>query len=191
MITGWDGREIDPSDHLPVASWAPEPEAKAATRSYGLGRDRDFGPRNDQAGARLGKDVVVNVHRRGQSADPTSSTIKARLIKKNAPASSPIAPLREHPNYNPVPDPYAQQGYSSGFTSGMSPDHESRYEDAYVPQPFAGVPSVPPKVPLEYGQDALSREIASIDIGGGSRARAPAPAAYVPVRSHRDRSSFY
>ncbi|KAK4946292.1 hypothetical protein LTR66_014301, partial [Elasticomyces elasticus] len=31
-ILGWDGRVIDPSDHLPVDSWAPEPEKKTPTK---------------------------------------------------------------------------------------------------------------------------------------------------------------
>ncbi|KAJ8608100.1 hypothetical protein MRB53_039849 [Persea americana] len=190
VITGWDGREIDPSDHLPIASWAPEPESKGQNKAYGLGRDRDFGPRTEQNNNnRLGKDVVVNVHRRGQSVDATqSSTIKARLVKKSAPASSPIQPLREHPNYNPIPDPYAQQEYSHHFANSSPDGMQSRYDE--YPQSY-NAPNLPPKVPLGHGRDALSREIASIDLGAGSRARAAAPTAYVPVRSHRDRNSFY
>ncbi|KAG9804077.1 hypothetical protein KCU63_g23913, partial [Aureobasidium melanogenum] len=34
-IVGFDGRVIDPSDHLPVHSWAPEPEKKTPTKIYG------------------------------------------------------------------------------------------------------------------------------------------------------------
>ncbi|QIX00011.1 hypothetical protein AMS68_005528 [Peltaster fructicola] len=195
-ITAWDGREIDPSDHLPVASWAPEPEVKTPSKTYGLGRDRDFGPRAaDSSATRISKDTMVNVRRRGQSTDATpSATIRARIVKKSA-NNSPITPLGEHTNYNPVPDPYAQQDYSRGFTNG-SPGVLSGQKSSYDSYSEYGGPELPPKVPLGqtqdmYGQDALSREIASIDIGSAPRQRTQAPIAYVPVKSHRDRNSFY
>ncbi|KAK3068246.1 hypothetical protein LTR53_014338, partial [Teratosphaeriaceae sp. CCFEE 6253] len=60
-IVGWHGQEIDPSDHLPVEAWAPEPEKKTPNKTYGLGRDREFGPRvTPTASGRLSKDTVVN-----------------------------------------------------------------------------------------------------------------------------------
>lgn len=38
-----DGREIDPSDHLPVESWAPEPERKTASSAAGTPDGRSHG----------------------------------------------------------------------------------------------------------------------------------------------------
>ena len=143
-IVGWHGQEIDPSDHLPVDSWAPEPEKKIPNKSHGAGRDRDFGPRAAAAAARPG----------------TSNG--------------------DYDNYDSIANPYAQQEYSRGNS------------------PYSA-PHVPPKVPLQqkYAHEALSREISNIDIGSSSRygrpggnGSVPAPTAYVPVRTHRDRSSY-
>lgn len=182
-IVGWHGQEIDPSDHLPVHSWAPEPEQKVPNKQYGLGRDRDFGPRTQavmNTAGRVSRDTMINVRMKEPEPVPDAqpSKIRARLVKKSR-GTSPnpeMRPLRDHANFNSVPNPYDQQPqYGRGF-------HE---EDAYG----GGPPSLPPKVPLDYGPDALEREIAGIDIGGSRRTQAPA--SYVPVRSHRDRNSFY
>ncbi|KAF7191096.1 Ingression protein fic1 [Pseudocercospora fuligena] len=177
-IVGWHGQEIDPSDHLPVDSWAPEPEKKTPTKTYGTGRDRDFGPRH------LSKDTVVNFRNKSSPMPtPEPQPTRNKLFKKS-PSRSPgpaMEPLRTHENFNPVPNPYEQrQQYSRGFGETSPGGY--------------GPPNVPPKVPLShspggYNEDALSREISSIDIGS-SRQRS-SPAAYVPVRSHRDRNSFY
>lgn len=189
---GWHGQEIDPSDHLPVDSWAPEPEKKTPTKTYGMGRDRDFGPRTPSGvsttGGRISKDTVVNFRMKGASSEPEPPPQQGRnrLTKKNGgPGKNPaVGALREHDNYNSVPDPYAQPEYGNGFAGGSSP---------------YGPPSVPPKVPLQqqgYGHDDLAREIGSIDIGSSRYGRptngsVPAPTAFVPVRSHRDRQSYY
>lgn len=204
-IVNWHGEEVDPSDHLPVDSWAPEPEKKTPSKTYGLGRDRDFGPRAAQpggvptsSGGRISKDTVVNVRMKNSSTaqpEPSTSTGRNRLVKKNGgPGRSPmIEPLTEHQNYNPVPNPYAQ---SQDF---------SRYERFGHASSRSGgpPPDIPPKLPLVGSQeDALAREISSIDIGTGRYGRpspgggsvaagTAAPTAYVPVRNHRDRRSFY
>ena len=196
-IVGWHGQEIDPSDHLPVDSWAPEPERKTPVKTYGLGRDRDFGPRSahNSAGRNLSKDTVINVRMKSappiqQQAPPPPppepeqpSPTRNRLQKKSGPGRSPaLEALREHHNYNSVsvPDPYEQQQeYSRGFYQSS--------ERSYIPGNIEQA-------------DALTREISSIDIGGsryGGGGRSPggvpvpAPTAYVPVRSHKDRRSFY
>ncbi|KAK5127244.1 hypothetical protein LTR85_008606 [Meristemomyces frigidus] len=188
-IVGWHGQEIDPSDHLPVDSWAPEPEKKTPTKTYGVGRDRDFGPRTSQrvttSGGRVSKDTVINVRMKSAEPEPSPPAGRNRLVKKSGgPGRGPnVEPLSEHDNYNSIPNPYAPQDYGRGFAGGS---------------PAYGVPNVPPKVPLqhEYGPDALSREISSIDIGSSRHGRptngsVPPPTAYVPVRSHRDRQNYY
>lgn len=190
-IVGWHGQEIDPSDHLPVNSWAPEPAKKTPTKTYGLGRDRDFGPRNSggitNTAGRVSKDTMINVRRKQSEPEPEaqSSKIRARLVTRPGTATEPLG---DHHNFNPVPNPYEQQTYSRGFrdrSPGGMDERGARYGGG------CGPPSVPPKVPLqeqEYGPDALSREISSIDLGSSRRSGG---AAFVPVRSHRDRNSYY
>lgn len=191
-IVGWNGQEIDPSDHLPVDSWAPEPEKKTPEKTYGLGRNRDFGPRgvpSGSGGRNLSKDTIVNVRMKGapspsayspqQQEQPDPSSARHKLQKKSG-KSPGIEPLREHHNYNnvSVPNPYEQggQGYSGGFYGGAAQERS--------PTVYSASPT-----------DALSREISSIDIGSGRHSRqgsgVPAPVAYVPVRSHRDRNTYY
>lgn len=181
-IVGWHGQEIDPSDHLPVDSWAPEPEKKTPTKTYGLGRDRDFGPRSAQGSEirHLSKDTVVNMRPRAQSQPPQEEqpSFRNKLQKKPAAGRSPIEPLKERHNYNSVsvPDPYAQNEYSPAFYQS----NEGGY-GGYGP------PSASPA-------DTLAREISSIDIGSGRYSRGsgvPPPTSYVPVRSHKDRRTFY
>ncbi|KAK3678955.1 hypothetical protein LTR78_001408 [Recurvomyces mirabilis] len=275
-IVGWHGQEIDPSDHLPVEAWAPEPEKKVPSKTYGLGRDRDFGPRSaggspaspaGAGGRMMGKDNVITVRMKpantgSPSLAPTQesspSTGRNRLTKKNVRSNSAIEPLGERHNFNgqdmhDIPDPYSGGGgqagaqYSNGFLNdGRAPAYGR-----------GGAPNVPPKIPMGggspggygggydggygggydggygdngdtgyggnngyarggYDDDALAREIGSIDIdspsprghggaygngarfAGGSAGRSPgggggvpAPVAYVPVRSQRDRGSYY
>lgn len=189
-IVGWHGQEIDPSDHLPVDSWAPEPTKKTPTKTYGLGRERDFGPRTVQGGSagRAPRDTVINVRLKAQSQEPEST--RSRPARRSPiPGRSPSMepPMREHEGFDSVPNPYEQpqppfsRGYrdasrSPGGYGGGSPG-------GYGSAP----PSLPPKVPLNYDGDALSREISSIDIGTRQRA----PTSFVPVRSHRDRNNYY
>ena len=180
-IVGWHGQEIDPSDHLPVDSWAPEPEKKTPIKTYGLGRDRDFGPRSAQnsESRQLSKDTVVNVRPRSQTlpSQEEQSPSRNKLQKKSG-GRSPIEPLKERHNYNSVsvPDPYAQNEYSQSFYQSNEGGYASY-----------GPPSSSPT-------DMLTREISSIDIGSGRYSRGgsvPAPASYVPVRSHKDRRTYY
>jgi hypothetical protein len=207
-IVGWDGREIDPSDHLPVDSWAPEPEKKTPNKTYGLGRDRDFGPRSQTGspGTRLSNDTIINFRRKSTAVATSpvhsipeqqpASPARNRMYKPS-PTSSPhrsAEPLRERPNFNStppgsvasIPDPYAQE-YSRGFyegSPGMSGSEVSRYERKPASNNY-------------YEDGALSREIAGIDLGAhtGSTRRMPtvsngSPSGWQGVRSHRDRS-FY
>jgi hypothetical protein len=202
-IVGWDGREIDPSDHLPVDSWAPEPEKKSPTKTYGLGRNRDFGPRSQNGtsspGTRLSNDTVINFRRRSTAvaspqAPPEQPASPARnhLYKPSSIASPrrSAEPLRERPNFNstppnsmvPVPDPYAQE-YTRGFyesSPGIPHGEMSRYDQKPASNNY-------------YGDD-LSREIAGIDLGAhtGSTRRMPTVSSgsgsgWQGVRSHRER----
>lgn len=190
------GNEVDPSDRLPVHSWAPEPEKKTPTRTYGLGRDRDFGPRTPLSAdsKNLPKDTVVNMRPRAQTQvapPPVPAPVEPiptrnRLQKKNAPpqVKSPIMqPLQERPNYNssPLPNPPHQQPWD--YIADHNFYGRSSYDQATYTGSYAAM-----------SEDALSREISSIDIGGSRHARSgsvPAPTAYVPVRSHKDRKTLF
>lgn len=189
-IVGWHGQEIDPSDHLPVDSWAPEPAKKTPTKTYGQGRERDFGPRTVQTSSagRAPRDATINVRLKSQSQEPESS--RNRMVRKSpVPGRSPSMepPMQEHENFDPVPNPYdqPQPPFTRGFRDanrspgGLGGGSSGGYGSA--------PPSLPPKVPLNYDGDALSREISSIAIGTRQRA----PTSFVPVRSHRDRNSYY
>ncbi|KAI7542211.1 hypothetical protein KC317_g16657, partial [Hortaea werneckii] len=264
-IVGWHGQEIDPSDHLPVNSWAPEPEKKTPSKTYGAGRDRDFGPRsaggtpnsgaagspataaNGRMGGGGGKDTVINFRMKPANNDgdglPSSASspsgggnggggtgIRNRLQKKmglgnanRGGSSAPhVMPLQEHENFNNVPNPYAPPPSSSTTPGSQFHQQQQRFSpDFMAGSPTygggGGAPGVPPKLPMDYHQDSLSREISSIDIGGSSGGRypgggggggrypmlppssspgnggggVPAPTAYVPVRSQRDRGTYY
>lgn len=138
-----DGRKIDPSDHLPVDSWAPEPEPK--------GKDRDRKPptreRDRLTGAReLGsryadraiRDAVTGSFGGGVENSPPMPTTR-RLQKRN------VQPLRERENFGGY-------GGSPGAYGGN------------------GAPPIPAKVPLNDGMGAedlvaLSEELRGIDIG--------------------------
>ena len=133
-ITTWDGRTVDPSDHLPVHSWAPEPIKKTRTpeKQYGAGsvdpsRARGLsGPRR--------KDFVVSVRNKHVSAPgsvaggydapspvpvPQASGGRNRLIKARlgAPRS---------------PNPNSPHGQSHGASSGHLP-----LAEIDVPNPYA------------------------------------------------------
>ncbi|OQN97162.1 hypothetical protein B0A48_17259 [Cryoendolithus antarcticus] len=207
-IVGWDGREIDPSDHLPVDSWAPEPIKKTPTKTYGLGRDKDFGLRSGEnspgMGQRLSKDTVVKFGRKSATQapppqlpelSPPNSRNRLRKATSETARGAPTTPLREHTNFNAIPDPYAQQEYSRGF-HGDSPrgyEHQQpRYDQ--VNQDHGGyAPELPPKVPFDHRrgsyvqEDDLSREIAGIDLGATTGStRRMANGGYDSGRTSRD-----
>ncbi|KAK6440676.1 hypothetical protein LTR95_003103 [Oleoguttula sp. CCFEE 5521] len=213
-IVGWDGREIDPSDHLPVDSWAPEPIKKTPTKTYGLGRDKDFGPRSGEnspgMGQRLSKDTIVKFGRKSATPvpqpqlpelSPPNSRDRLRKSTSETSRAAPAMPLREHTNFNAIPDPYAQQEYSRGFR-GDSPreygNQQPRYDQG--DQNYGGyAPELPPKVPFDHRrgsyvqEDDLSREIAGIDLGAATGStRRMANGGYDNGRTSRDgRGRYY
>ena len=173
----------------------------------------------------------------GGAAGGGGSGIRNRLQKKMGRASAanrhpaPVMPLQEHENFNNVPNPYAAPPSSSSTTAGPQYSQQQRFSpDFMTGSPTygggggGGAPGIPPKLPMDYNQDSLSREISSIDIGGSGGGRypgggggggggrypmlpassspsygsgggggggGPAPTAYVPVRSQRDRGTYY
>jgi hypothetical protein len=174
-IIGTDGRVIDPSDHLPTDTWAPEPEQKPKRKGPEITFRFRHSPQGAQpmpaAGPRPPRETVIRPHSiattapNGYSAErPSGPDERNRLQKKTRPApaqtnSSPVTafdsrasptayPLREHVNYH---------GYNNA-TRG-SP---------------GAPPPIPAKVPLgrsgqeEWDAASLTDEISRIDIGTGS-----------------------
>ncbi|CAO1603074.1 hypothetical protein XANCAGTX0491_006666 [Xanthoria calcicola] len=192
-IIGSDGREIDPSDHLPTDTWAPEPESKAPKKTAQV----NFRFRNSpqgaqpmpQSGRRLLHDNSArpasistltynsNANNAMENISPTTAA-RARLQKKTRgspamPNSSPVVPTVNTALQNPVlrstaSDYPLQEHENYGY--GSSPTYSR-------PSPGGIPPPIPGKVPIAMGQedwrrDPLSEELSRIDIGvGGGRAR--------------------
>jgi hypothetical protein len=192
-IIGDDGREIDPSDHLPSDTWAPEPERKSKKpeviiRFKHAAHSSTHGPKAPPREIRYSQPTAA--------APPTGVMVRTgrnRLQKAHGrpPSYGPPSPNTPSPmNHNPHPTEYDpptespghQRNYSTTHTHGSSPQH-SRRSVSPTPSPYSMSnyfdspqrgPPLPAKVPIAQpvnqnhpgvGMDALSQEIQSIDIG--------------------------
>ncbi|KAF7585327.1 hypothetical protein BBP40_011232 [Aspergillus hancockii] len=188
-IIGDDGREIDPSDHLPTDTWAPEPERK--TRKSGVVVRFKNVPRKTSPGppppvkefTPRSKPLVDGRYRRSQSyvPEPTSRTSPGDMNRGRA--LSPYGHGRTLSSPNATPSPRSHRSSISPSPRGHSPS--SLYA--------AAGPPIPAKVPIAQpmsqnypvvggrpGMDALSRELTTIDIGGVGCTNGRALKRYVP-----------
>ncbi|KAK1968178.1 hypothetical protein LY78DRAFT_448865 [Colletotrichum sublineola] len=169
-----DGREIDPSDHLPMDTWAPEPEPKgpktpasASTRSRASTADAQPLPASGRRQLRIAGRPQSQASPVTYSSDPyhvpgtppnMSSGGRNRLQKKTqrmsalpstSPAgSSPLAPISSH-NY---------QDNSGDFTPPRLPrastwdypieNHAPQYGSSPGGHYGGSAPPIPAKVPL-------------------------------------------
>lgn len=192
-----DGREIDPSDHIPESNYAPLLESKGPKYASQL-PDRNYRPpptgsASVSATGRRQLKVVARPHSMSaspsyanntQSYDPITPTGRNRLQKKSdrmsaytAQGSSPLAPISS----------YQDKSYSErSFPRSHSTDYQSNenYASSYGGSPghrgSAGPPPIPGKIPMNdlhespqpSGRDAwaLLEEMKNIDLGSG-RAR--------------------
>ncbi|RAL10276.1 uncharacterized protein BO97DRAFT_471778 [Aspergillus homomorphus CBS 101889] len=176
-IIGDDGREIDPSDHLPTDTWAPEPERK--TKKPG---------------------VVVRFrnppHRASPSTRPaTDGTAERGFGIRRLPAymdgasdmeRTPRTTRREHSRGR---EEYRGHGHPKVYSTTSSSSHgrmthrksvspAPSYSSPRMYAPANIGPPIPSKVPIaqamnqsypvlggSMGMDALSRELNTIDIG--------------------------
>lgn len=190
-----DGREVDPSDHLPEASWAALPP------NLQKKLDAEARQRAPTAGARRMERRERPQSSYAEQTPPPVSQGRTRLQKKAhrvsaAPApiggSSPLAPISPNPNvYMSQPGsreggrslPRAQTGDWSGDGGYGSANGYSTGSPGYRGQGGGGgqPPPVPGKVPMSAGRGgpqgepqenawALLEEMKSIDLGSG-RAR--------------------
>mgnify|MGYP000990776979 CR=1 FL=1 len=174
-----DGREIDPSDHLPMESWAPEPEAKKPSPEPTRGRPSPAGAqpmppsgrRQLRIAARPAQPSPSATPSYGQRGEPnTPPTSRNRLHKKSRnsapPGTSPLAPTPD--NYQDRQPTYrSREAPRSGGYDYSGENHAPGY---------GGAPPIPAKVPIMSGANggasmALMEEMSRIDIGAGRSRR--------------------
>ncbi|KAH1367243.1 hypothetical protein KXX63_001800 [Aspergillus fumigatus] len=167
-IIGDDGREIDPSDHLPSETWAPEPERKnrkpevvlrfkhPSAREVGGPRPRSRGTSTGAENERGRQEYGGYGHGRNHS-------------------TTEVARPRSSHRKSVSPAPSARSSHSVS----------SLYANVGPPIP-AKVPIAPPAGPSypvmggHAGMDALSRELSSIDLGSVGCSVVRAPRKHVP-----------
>ncbi|OGM40601.1 C2 and Extensin domain protein [Aspergillus bombycis] len=178
-IIGDDGREIDPSDHLPTDTWAPEPERKTKKAGWwsvsrmsherGARRHRLFGSLHHGPGPWWTEDIDVPNH-------------TWRILLHGRTMSSPNAAPSHRASVSPSP-----RGHSP--SSLYAPVNAGPPIPAKVPiaQPMnqnypvmGGTPQGYPVTGGNQGMDALSRELNTIDIGSVGYNNQRALRRYVP-----------
>lgn len=193
-----DGREVDPSDHLPMDTWAPEPEPKKTaalteTRARpaltGAQPMPASGRRQIRVAARPQSMALLPPVQATQEPTGPRSAGRNRLQKKNHRASALPAPLSAPPN--PLGPATAHQRNSTpprALVRASTFDYENQgppfSNDFGVARTGHGSgPPIPAKVPMMSGglgpsmsmpqgseELSLMEEMSRIDIGTG-RAR--------------------
>lgn len=189
-----DGREVDPSDHLPMDSWAPEPEPKQNSKQPSPEPRSRPSPAGAQPMPPSGRRPLRVAQRQTMPATPPSynhpddrhapqtptSTGRNRLQKKTHrtsavpahSASSPLAPISPD-NYQDRQSPYTTPTRGQHRNSGWEYSNENH-------APHGSGPPIPAKVPLPVmsgangvsaDQMALMEEMQRIDIGAGRSRR--------------------
>lgn len=187
-----DGREIDPSDHLPMESWAPEPEHKhkepsPEPRSRPSPAGAQPMPPSTRRTPRSGRTHAHSVSSSqpyiSMSSEPHTppalgSTGRTRLQKRTTRASmgpspgasSPLAPISPD-NYQDRGSPYTP---TRGLPRASTWDHQNENRS-----PYSSGPPIPAKIPLPLMSGAngvgtelaLMEEMQRIDIGSGRSRR--------------------
>jgi hypothetical protein len=168
-IIGDDGREIDPSDHLPSDTWAPEPERK--------NRKPEVILRFKHPSAR----EVAGPRPRSSGTSPV-----AEYPERGRPEYGGYGHGRNYSTTDTArPRSSHRKSVSPAPSARSSHSVSSLYANVGPPIP-AKVPIAPPAGPSypvmggHTGMDALSRELNSIDLGSVGCSVVRAPRKYVP-----------
>ncbi|EAW11614.1 uncharacterized protein ACLA_093130 [Aspergillus clavatus NRRL 1] len=191
-IIGDDGREIDPSDHLPTDTWAPEPERKSRKPEV-IVRFKNAPARDATGGRPRSSGGFVP----DQTRRPPS-----HVSRVNAEHTSPGADYMDRGRQG-----YGGYGPGGSYHPSNAPRPRSSQRKSVSPAPSAHSahsahsvssfyaptgPPIPAKVPIAApepnypvmggnpGMDALSRELNTIDLGSVGCSVIRAPRKYVP-----------
>ena len=189
-----NGRVIDPSDHLPSDTWAPEPERKTPRKTHEIKLKFRHSPSGAQPmpapAPRPPREPAIRPQpmtpiatppqpQHAYSANdisPIPNTGRNRLQKRTRASpghfnSSPAVPLDAHGQDHSSVSAYPLREHPN-YGLGGSPSYAQRGSPV-------GPPPIPAKVPIGAGQEewggvggTLSDEISRIDIGVGSGGRA-------------------
>ena len=194
-IISADGRVIDPSDHLPADTWAPEPERKTPRKGPEVTLRFRHSPQGAQpmppAGRRPPRDTTILPHSISTPAYASSpvdseSPISAATANRNRLQKKSRA-LPVQPNSSPLVPTLNTTASRSSLPRTSASEYPLREHEnygynsspTYARNLPIGPPPIPAKVPLamgqeDYGMNALSEEISRIDIGigGGGMGRA-------------------
>ncbi|KAJ5119133.1 hypothetical protein N7526_010770 [Penicillium atrosanguineum] len=199
-IIGDDGREIDPSDHLPTETWAPEPEKKNrkpeviirfknSLRPTSRGNDTPVRSTPPRVGFRTTPDTPSDYRRYNPS-------VHADSVDRTPPRAD-----RGH-------ESHGSYTHGRGYSTPTSVDRpRSSHRVSVSPTPsarsplydYSPGPPIPSKVPVSQGapaypvassnvrggrpgMDALSRELSTIDIGSAGCSPSRAVRRYAPPR---------
>lgn len=181
-----DGKEIDPSDHLPVESWAPEPEPKSQSRSpdsrsrpmpggaqpMPTSNRKQLRAARPQAAPAPSPSASYQFSSEQPHTPPAQSTGgRNRLHKRpnrssvvpSPSASSPLAPIS--------PDNYQDRQGQSPYhtpTRGLPRAHTWDYpNENHVPHSYDGRsqgygPPIPAKVPVMSGANGMTLDDRSL-----------------------------
>ncbi|KAK8048717.1 Ingression fic1 [Apiospora phragmitis] len=164
-----DGREVDPSDHLPMDTWAPEPEPKQPKKDSESSRPTPGGAQPMPPSGRRALRVTVRpnsmavvpsgYHALDAQPSPPPSTGRNRLQKKAyrvsaapAPVSSGSSPLGPASSYQRNSTPpralvrastFDYENHSPSFDASTAMVHRGTFQSAGPP--------IPAKIPIMSG----------------------------------------
>ncbi|KAI9789097.1 MAG: hypothetical protein M1816_006347 [Peltula sp. TS41687] len=178
-IIGWDGRVIDPSDHLPSDTWAPEPERKTPIKTPSQTETRSRpSPQGAQpmppssrrparpAGASRPHSISTPLHIQSSGEPHTPNSASRSRLQKRIHPPPPTTPTSPNIHSTSPVGPYGSQTPRS--LPRAATDLALREHENY------GYERTPPYAP--YGNDVKNSPLAA--------GTPPVPPAKVPIRGN-------